>query len=78
VSTLRILCNHNIILAYVHSRIGSTAVLEHGISVAEASSFLQQATAVVQEDMLSDAAQQIASVYRSLRTGTASTYAPIT
>jgi hypothetical protein len=65
-STLRILYNHNVILAYVHSSIGSSAVPEHGISVAEASPFSQQATtaaAVVQEeDMLSDAAQQIASV----------------
>ncbi|KAH6842111.1 hypothetical protein B0T12DRAFT_313914, partial [Alternaria alternata] len=46
-STLRILYNHNVILAYVHSSIGSTAVPEQGIS---------------EEDMLSDAAQQIASV----------------
>ncbi|CAN9464385.1 unnamed protein product [Alternaria alternata] len=65
VSTLRILYNHNVILAYVHSSIGSSAVPEHGISVAEASPFSQQATAttaVLQEDILSDAAQQIASV----------------
>ncbi|KAF7675984.1 hypothetical protein GT037_005489 [Alternaria burnsii] len=67
VSTLRILYNHNVILAYVHSSIGSATVPEHGISVPEASPFSQQATAtattaVLQEDMLSDAAQQIASV----------------
>ncbi|CAI9627876.1 unnamed protein product [Alternaria burnsii] len=66
-STLRILYNHNVILAYVHSSIGSATVPEHGISVPEASPFSQQATAtattaVLQEDMLSDAAQQIASV----------------